>query len=310
MASYRCGRVALMGPPNAGKSTLINALVGQKVAIVTAKPQTTRNRIVGILTRPDAQIIFMDTPGINASRGANRGQLGKIMHRSAWQSFENAECILLVLDGDLYVRKPEFMDRDLQPLLAPLREELRPVVVVFNKVDLFHDKSRMLPLLVRLAELLPKVEIFPASGLKKDGVEDMIRMIVSHLPEAEAEFPADQLSTAPVRFMAAEIIREKLFDRLYQEVPYTVAVEIENWEENAEQAIINAVIYVAKPSHKAMVIGHGGSGIRETGTEARKELKELLDKKVHLELWVKVRDDWANDQNFLHALGFGSEFEA
>ena len=310
MASYRCGRVALMGPPNAGKSTLINALVGQKVAIVTAKPQTTRNRIVGILTRPDAQIIFMDTPGINASRGANRGQLGKIMHRSAWQSFENAECILLVLDGDLYVRKPEFMDRDLQPLLAPLREELRPVVVVFNKVDLFHDKSRMLPLLVRLAELLPKAEIFPASGLKKDGVEDMIRMIVSHLPEAEAEFPADQLSTAPVRFMAAEIIREKLFDRLYQEVPYTVAVEIENWEENAEQAIINAVIYVAKPSHKAMVIGHGGSGIRETGTKARKELKELLDKKVHLELWVKVRDDWANDQNFLHALGFGAEFEA
>ena len=143
--AHRCGWVALMGPPNAGKSTLTNALVGQKVAIVTAKPQTTRNRIVGILTQKDAQVIFMDTPGVHALRGQTRGQLGKIMVQSAWQSFAVANCIVLVIDGDLYLRKPDFMERDLAPLIQPLAEEERPVVVVVNKVDLFHDKSRMLP---------------------------------------------------------------------------------------------------------------------------------------------------------------------
>ena len=144
--AHRCGWVALMGPPNAGKSTLTNALVGQKVAIVTAKPQTTRNRIVGILTQKDAQVIFMDTPGVHALRGQTRGQLGKIMVQSAWQSFAVANCIVLVIDGDLYLRKPDFMERDLAPLIQPLAEEERPVVVVVNKVDLFHDKSRMLPI--------------------------------------------------------------------------------------------------------------------------------------------------------------------
>ena len=154
--AHRCGWVALMGPPNAGKSTLTNALVGQKVAIVTAKPQTTRNRIVGILTQKDAQVIFMDTPGVHALRGQTRGQLGKIMVQSAWQSFAVANCIVLVIDGDLYLRKPDFMERDLAPLIQPLAEEERPVVVVVNKVDLFHDKSRMLPLLESVARCSPR----------------------------------------------------------------------------------------------------------------------------------------------------------
>lgn len=145
-----------MGPPNAGKSTLTNALVGQKVAIVTAKPQTTRNRIVGILTQKDAQVIFMDTPGVHALRGQTRGQLGKIMVQSAWQSFAVANCIVLVIDGDLYLRKPDFMERDLAPLIQPLSEEERPVIVVVNKVDLFHDKSRMLPLLESVAQMFPR----------------------------------------------------------------------------------------------------------------------------------------------------------
>lgn len=208
--AHRCGWVALMGPPNAGKSTLTNALVGQKVAIVTAKPQTTRNRIVGILTQKDAQVIFMDTPGVHALRGQTRGQLGKIMVQSAWQSFAVANCIVLVIDGDLYLRKPDFMERDLAPLIQPLAEEERPVVVVVNKVDLFHDKSRMLPLLESVAQMFPKAEIFPASALRRNGVEQLLELIRSHLPEGEAQFPEDQLSTAPMKFMAAEIIREKL----------------------------------------------------------------------------------------------------
>ena len=286
--AHRCGWVALMGPPNAGKSTLTNALVGQKVAIVTAKPQTTRNRIVGILTQKDAQVIFMDTPGVHALRGQTRGQLGKIMVQSAWQSFAVANCIVLVIDGDLYLRKPDFMERDLAPLIQPLAEEERPVVVVVNKVDLFHDKSRMLPLLESVAQMFPKAEIFPASALRRNGVEQLLELIRSHLPEGEAQFPEDQLSTAPMKFMAAEIIREKLFEKLYQEVPYSVAVDVEVWDEEDDRVLIHAAIYVAKPSHKAMVIGRAGEGIKTIGTAARKEIRDLVDKKVHLELWVKV----------------------
>ena len=307
--AHRCGWVALMGPPNAGKSTLTNALVGQKVAIVTAKPQTTRNRIVGILTQKDAQVIFMDTPGVHALRGQTRGQLGKIMVQSAWQSFAVANCIVLVIDGDLYLRKPDFMERDLAPLIQPLAEEERPVVVVVNKVDLFHDKSRMLPLLESVAQMFPKAEIFPASALRRNGVEQLLELIRSHLPEGEAQFPEDQLSTAPMKFMAAEIIREKLFEKLYQEVPYSVAVDVEVWDEEDDCVLIHAAIYVAKPSHKAMVIGRAGEGIKAIGTAARKEIRDLVDKKVHLELWVKVREDWVDDPQFLHSLGFGAEAE-
>ena len=307
--AHRCGWVALMGPPNAGKSTLTNALVGQKVAIVTAKPQTTRNRIVGILTQKDAQVIFMDTPGVHALRGQTRGQLGKIMVQSAWQSFAVANCIVLVIDGDLYLRKPDFMERDLAPLIQPLAEEERPVVVVVNKVDLFHDKSRMLPLLESVAQMFPKAEIFPASALRRNGVEQLLELIRSHLPEGEAQFPEDQLSTAPMKFMAAEIIREKLFEKLYQEVPYSVAVDVEVWDEEDDRVLIHAAIYVAKPSHKAMVIGPAGEGIKAIGTAARKEIRDLVDKKVHLELWVKVREDWVDDPQFLHSLGFGAEAE-
>ena len=307
--AHRCGWVALMGPPNAGKSTLTNALVGQKVAIVTAKPQTTRNRIVGILTQKDAQVIFMDTPGVHALRGQTRGQLGKIMVQSAWQSFAVANCIVLVIDGDLYLRKPDFMERDLAPLIQPPAEEGRPVVVVVNKVDLFHDKSRMLPLLESVAQMFPKAEIFPASALRRNGVEQLLELIRSHLPEGEAQFPEDQLSTAPMKFMAAEIIREKLFEKLYQEVPYSVAVDVEVWDEEDDRVLIHAAIYVAKPSHKAMVIGRAGEGIKAIGTAARKEIRDLVDKKVHLELWVKVREDWVDDPQFLHSLGFGAEAE-
>ena len=307
--AHRCGWVALMGPPNAGKSTLTNALVGQKVAIVTAKPQTTRNRIVGILTQKDAQVIFMDTPGVHALRGQTRGQLGKIMVQSAWQSFAVANCIVLVIDGDLYLRKPDFMERDLAPLIQPLAEEERPVVVVVNKVDLFHDKSRMLPLLESVAQMFPKAEIFPASALRRNGVEQLLELIRSHLPEGEAQFPEDQLSTAPMKFMAAEILREKLGEQLYQEVPYSVAVDVEVWDEEDDRVLIHAAIYVAKSSHKAMVIGRAGEGIKAIGTAARKEIRDLVDKKVHLELWVKVREDWVDDPQFLHSLGFGAEAE-
>ena len=302
---YRCGWVALMGPPNAGKSTLLNSILGQKVTIVTPKPQTTRNQIVGIHTDADSQIIFMDTPGLTQVRG----RLSKTMIQAVWQSLGQADIIMPVLDAHLYIRHPEFLDRDLAPVAQALASDERPMIVVVNKVDLFSDKSRMLPLLTRLHEMWPKAEIFPVSALRRDGLVDLVALINKMLPKGVAQFPEDQISTAPMRFMTAEIIREKLFLHLRQEVPYSVAVDVENWEEDEErgQTVIHATIYVARPMHKAMVIGRAGQSIKVIGTEARKDIQTLVGGKVHLELWVKVREHWTEDAAFLRDIGMMAE---
>ena len=302
---HRCGWVALMGPPNAGKSTLLNALLGQKISIVTSKPQTTRSRVVGIMSEPGAQVIFMDTPGVNHSRQQQRGHLSKMMSQAAWQSMAAAHAVMLVLDADLYLRRPEFLERDIQSLRDALADDERPLLVVVNKVDLFHDKSRMLPLLVKLQEYFPKAEVFPMSALTKDGLGELKKIIVSMMPEGASQFPEDQLSTTPTRFLAAEIVREKVFERLRQEVPYTTAVDIESWEEDPERdlTIIHAVIFVQRPSHKAMVIGRAGATIKEIGTDARRDIQKLIGGKVHLQLFVKVKDNWAEDTELLHDLG-------
>ena len=303
---HRCGWVALMGPPNAGKSTLLNALLGQKISIVTSKPQTTRSRVVGIMSEPGAQVIFMDTPGVNHARQQQRGHLSKMMSQAAWQSMAAAHAVMLVLDSDLYIRKPEFLDRDIKSLRDALMEDDRPQLVVVNKVDLFHDKSKMLPLLVKLAEYFPKAEVFPMSAMTKDGLDQLKKLIAGMMPVGEAEFPEDQLSTAPTRFLVAEIVREKVFEHLRQEVPYTTAVDIEAWEEDPERelTVIHAVIFVQRPSHKAMVIGRAGATIKEIGTAARKDITALVGGKVHLQLWVKVKDNWVEDTELLHDLGF------
>ncbi|OXS29436.1 MAG: GTPase Era [Desulfovibrio sp. MES5] len=302
---YRCGWVALMGPPNAGKSTLLNSILGQKVTIVTPKPQTTRNQIVGIHTDEDSQIIFMDTPGLTQVRG----RLSKTMIQAVWQSLGQADIIMPVLDAHMYIRHPEFLDRDLAPVAQALASDERPMIVVVNKVDLFSDKSRMLPLLTKLHEMWPKAEIFPVSALRRDGLTELVALINKKLPKGVAQFPEDQISTAPLRFMTAEIIREKLFLHLRQEVPYSVAVDVENWEEDEErgQTVIHATIYVARPMHKAMVIGRAGQSIKVIGTEARKDIQTLVGGKVHLELWVKVREHWTEDAAFLRDLGMMAE---
>ncbi|MDE5832843.1 MAG: GTPase Era [Desulfovibrio sp.] len=303
--AHRCGWVALMGPPNAGKSTLLNALLGQKVTIVTPKPQTTRNQIVGILTDKDAQIIFMDTPGVAKLRGS----LNKSMIQAVWQSLGQANAIMVVLDANLYIKHPEDLEKDLESIREALAEDKRPLIIAPNKVDLFADKSKMLPLLTKIGELWPNAEIFPISAMTHDGLEELKVLIESKLPEGPAIFPDDQISTAPLRFMAAEIIREKLFLHLRQEVPYGVAVEVENWEEDPAKnlTIIHALIYVARPMYKAMIIGKAGSMIKEIGTEARKDIEELTGTRVHLELWVKVREDWPNDPAFINNLNQNSQ---
>jgi len=302
---YRCGWVALIGPPNAGKSTLLNKYLGHKVTIVTPRPQTTRNRITGILSEKDAQVIFMDTPGIHQMRG----KMNRLFLQSAWQAMDMADALILILDGDMYARKPEFLENDLKMLAAPLQKETRPVIIAVNKIDLLGDKSKLLPLLETLHEMLPKAEAFPVSAITGNGLSELLENLKSKLPEAPAKFPEDQLSTLPVRFMAAEIIREKLFLSLRQELPYFLAVDIEKWEEQPEKnlTLINALIYVGRDSHKGMVIGKQGGNLKKVGQDARKDIAELLGTRVHLELWVRVKENWPEDLNFLYALGLGQE---
>ena len=302
---HKFGYVAIMGPPNAGKSTLMNTYLGDKVAIVTPKPQTTRNQISGILSEPSAQVIFVDTPGVHQLRG----KMNRMLVQSAWQAMHGADLILVVLDGDAYVRHPEILERDLEPMLKAIAQEERPVAVALNKVDLFHDKSRMLPLLQQLHEIWPRAEVFPVSALTGDGLPPLLNFIKTGLPAAPAQFPEDQLSTVPLRFMVAEIIREKLFISLKQELPYYTAVAIEEWKEEPERKFttIHAVIYVGRPNHKGIVIGKNGQHLKQIGIEARKEIETLLEQRVHLELWVKVREGWTEDPGFLQVLNTASE---
>ena len=302
---HHCGRVALVGPPNAGKSTLLNALLGQKITIVTPKPQTTRNQIVGILSEGDDQAIFLDTPGLTEQHG----RLSKTMTMAIWSSLRSADILVVVLDGNLYVRHEELLESDLATLLKALATDERPMVVVFNKIDLFADKNQMLPVFAKLNRLWPQAEIFPLSALKQDGLAELRKLLLKKLPQGEAEYPKEQVSTQPLRFMVAEIIREKLFLHLRQEVPYGVAVDIEAWDEGeeGEQTVIHGLIYVARAPYKGMVIGHGGATLKKIGSEARAEIQELLETKVHLELWVKVRDHWTEDPAFLRDIGLLTE---
>lgn len=303
-SSFRCGWVALMGPPNAGKSTLLNSYLGEKVAIVSPRAQTTRNQITGILSEKDAQVVFMDTPGIHQMRG----KMNRFMLQSAWQAMEGADVLVVILDADLYARKPHYLEKDIEPLIEAIAADERPVFVAANKIDMLGDKSLLLPLLEALHGFWPKAEIFPVSALQKGGIDALLGSIKKALPEGEAQFPDDQLSTLPERFMVTEIIREKLFNLLRQELPYSTAVDIESWVEdpNTGHVTIHGVIYVGRQSHKAIVIGNRGAQIKEVGATARKEIMELLGRKVHLELWVKVKDNWVEDVSFLRHLGFGA----
>lgn len=299
MSAHRFGLAALIGPPNAGKSTLLNALLGQKLAIVTPKPQTTRNRISGILNLPGAQIVLIDTPGVHIPRGS---RLNSRLVEAAWAALGQAHVIVLVLDAALYARKPDLLEADIKLLSRPVERAGLPVLAVLNKTDALPAKEVLLPLMARLGQAWPGAEVLPVSALREKGLDALRAVLVARMPEGEAQFPEDQFSTAPMKFLAAEIIREKLFLALSQELPYNTAVAVEQWKETPTGARVNAVIYVARPSHKGMVIGKGGALLKEVGTKARLEIMELTGASVHLELWVKVRPDWTEDEFFLNDL--------
>lgn len=299
--SHKFGVVAILGPPNAGKSTLMNSMLGEKLAIVTPKPQTTRNRISGILSGPDAQIVFLDTPGMHS----HSGRMNEALIRQAWSAAESADMALVLMDADLYRRKPGAMERDIAPLAKRLENAAIPVLAVLNKIDLIKDKRELLPVMEGAGKVFASSDIYPVSAAKGQGLEELEGRIKSLLPESPPMYPEDQISTVPVRFLVSEIVREKLFLALKEELPYSLAVEIETWEEVPEKNIlaVGALIYVSKANHKGMVIGKGGKVLKEVGSQARKEIAELLDRKVHLELWVKVRERWTEDVGFLRQLG-------
>ncbi len=295
------GTVVLAGPPNAGKSTLLNALLGQKIAIVSPKPQTTRNRITGILTTNDAQIIFLDTPGLHRVKG----RMNKMLLQSAWAGVQAADIIVIVADADLYIKKPHLLAKEMAPITRAMKDFGVSFFIALNKTDKVSDKGLLLPVIQTLSKLWPTAQILPVSAATHSGLEDLLIQIKKYLPKGQALFPKDQLSTLPLRFMAAEVIREKLFLNLHQELPYSTAVEIENWEEHPKLTQINALIWVGRSSHKSIVIGKAGANLKAIGKAARLELKKLLGTKVHLEIWVKVKERWTEDSTFLKTLGFG-----
>ncbi|MBU1229043.1 MAG: GTPase Era [Proteobacteria bacterium] len=305
--AHRFGHVALMGPPNAGKSTLLNHVLGQKLAIVSPKPQTTRNAISGILTTEQAQVVFLDTPGVHRMAG----RMNRLLLQAAWGALHQADAVVLILDAQLYTGKAHLFDREICPLSDPVRRSGLPVFIAVNKVDMVRPKPKLLPLLGKIGQAFPGAEIFPISAATGDGVDLLLAEVTKVLPEGPAQYPEDQLSTASLRFLAAETIREKLFLELEQELPYNTLVEIETWEEpepvdgKAGAMRIAAAIHVARASHKGMVIGKGGQMLKKIGTLARIELEVLMERPVQLELWVRVREDWTEDPGFLSEMGLG-----
>lgn len=293
----------MLGPTNAGKSTLLNRLIGQKVSIVSPKPQTTRNSISGIVTEGDVQAVFLDTPGLHRQKKG----IAPLLLRSAYAALTQADVILVLLDAAQFARRPEGIVPELRPIAKAVRGGAVPVVVALNKCDLVREKGRLLPVLAAVSETLPGAELFPVSALTGQGVPEMLEALFSRLPEGPHQYDPDEISTAPVRFLAGEIVREKLFLALGEELPYSTAVTVENWDEASKPGLtkILASILVTRESHKPMVIGKGGERIKDIGQKARVEIEEMLGTQVFLELWVKVRRDWTEDPALLRELGLG-----
>jgi len=297
-AGSRCGFVALIGAPNAGKSTLLNRLIGAKVSIVSPKVQTTRRRVIGVAMRGSAQVVFVDTPGIFAPKR----RLDRAMVAAAWSGAGDADRIVLLVDAT-----KKKIDADTRAIIEGLKKSGRTAICAINKVDAVKHES-LLKLAGELNAAYPFEQIFMISAETGDGVEDLMKEVVAHLPEGPHHFPDDQLTDLPVRLLASEVTREHLFRQLHEEVPYALTVETEAWEEFKDgSAKVSQVIYVTRDSHKAIVIGKGGQRIKEMRETAQRELEAMLERKVHLFLFVKVRENWQDDPERYREMGLDFE---
>lgn len=289
----RCGFVAIIGAPNAGKSTLLNQLVGSKVAIVTHKVQTTRSRIRGIAMEGNTQIVFVDTPGIFKPKR----RLDKAMVEAAWGGAGDADAILLMVDAE-YER-----DEDLERIIEGLKSQGRKAILVLNKVDIA-KREKLLKLAERLNETGLFTDTFMISAATGSGVADLRRHLAGLMPPGPWHYPEDQAADVPLRSLAAEVTREKLFLRLHDELPYSLTVETEEWEQRKDGSIrIQQVIFVERESQKKMALGKGGQTIKKVGQMAREELEQLLETRVHLFLFVKVRENWSDDRERYREMG-------
>jgi GTP-binding protein Era len=290
---FHSGYVSIIGRPNVGKSTLLNSILGEKIAVVTHKPQTTRNKIIGIKTLPDAQIIFMDTPGIHRPRN----RLGEIMVRTAGEALNDVDVILFMVEPC----EPAKEDKNIIDLLKKIRS---PVFLLINKIDIVR-KPELLLIIDHFSKLYSFKEIIPISAIKQDGVELLIKSICNYLPLGPRYYPDDIITDQLERFMVSEIIREKAMSITKEELPYSVAVEVAKWEERKDGLIsISCNIYVERDGQKVIIIGKKGEMIKSIGTAARVDIEKLLNTKVFLELWVRVKKNWRSDKQLLKELGF------
>ena len=290
----RCGFVAVVGRPNVGKSTLINAIMGRKISIVTNKPQTTRHRILAVHTEGEIQIVFVDTPGIHRKAGR---AMNRMMNRTAGSALADADLVLFVTDSTRWTEEDDDVTRRLKSIEAP-------VIALLNKVDKVHPKERLFESLSVMSARHEFADIFPISALKKSNLKELMAAIPAYLPESPPLFPEEMHTDRGVEFQAAEIIREKLTKMLHQEVPYGLTVQIERYDTSGEQVAIDAVIWVDRDSQKGIVVGKGGQVLKTVGQSARLDLCEQLGRRVHLELWAKVKDNWSDSEQDLQRLGY------
>jgi GTP-binding protein Era len=293
--NFRSGFISIIGRPNVGKSTLLNAVVGEKIAAVSEKPNTTRNRIIGVKNLPDAQLIFLDTPGIHKAKG----ELGKVMVETAMSAIGEADVILMMIDlTEPFGKGDRFIIDSLS----------KPAVLVINKIDTVR-KSEILEIISESQKFEGKfIEVIPVSALRTDGIDDLLTTIKNYLSEGPKYFPDDMITDQPERFLVAELIREKIFNLTREEIPYKTAVVVEEFEDISGKNLVrvSAIIYVERDTHKGIIIGESGKMLKQVGTLARVDIERILGVKVYLQLWVKVKERWTENTNLVREFGYGS----
>ena len=294
MNNTRCGYIAIVGRPNVGKSTLLNSIMDQKISITSKKPQTTRHQLLGIKTRDQAQFLYVDTPGIHANE---KKAINRYMNRNARSVIRDVDAVIFVVDRGSWNKEDELVAEALQGHSGQL-------IIAVNKFDLLETKNKLLPVLETLQKRFPEAEIVPVSALTTENIELLENLIVERIPYSEFYFPDDQVTDRSERFMVAEIIREKLMRQLGDEVPYSASIQIDRFERTSKIVHIAATIFVEREGQKSILIGSGGSKLKRIGSDARIDIERLLDRKIMLTNWVKVKSGWSDSERALKSLGY------